>query len=339
MPASSLENDVVTPNPISPDTLRSLHQTMTTIRMFERRMTREFRRGEMPGFVHSYAGEEAVAVGVCAHLTDRDLIASTHRGHGHSIAKGCSIKGMFAELYGRETGLCKGRGGSMHIADFERGMLGANAIVGGGVSLATGGALAAQVQGRNDVAVSFFGDGAVNQGVLYECLNYASLWKLPVVYVCENNGWAESTPADYSIGDRSVVGRASAFGVSAVRVDANDVRNVYQAAGEAIESARAGDGPSLIEAVTYRIDGHFVGDPDGYRSDAERERAKQNDPLERLRSELLEAGILSAEDVETLTKAIEEELNDGVAYAKASPFPDPATITDYVYARDGAAGG
>ena len=325
--------------PLPPDTLRSLHQTMTTIRMFERRMTREFRRGEMPGFVHSYAGEEAVAVGVCAHLTDKDLIASTHRGHGHSIAKGCSIKGMFAELYGRETGLCKGRGGSMHIADFERGMLGANAIVGGGISLATGGALAAQVRGTTDVAVSFFGDGAVNQGVLYECLNYATLWQLPVVYVCENNGWAESTPADYSIGDRPVVGRAAAFGIPAVRVDANDVRNVYQAAGQAIDRARAGNGPSLIEAVTYRLDGHFVGDPDAYRSDAERESAKQNDPLEKLRSELLEAGILTAEDVETLTKTIQEELDEGVAYAKASPFPDPATILDYVYAREEADGG
>ena len=293
----------------------------------------------MPGFVHSYAGEEAVAAGVCSHLTDKDLIASTHRGHGHSIAKGCSIKGMFAELYGRETGLCKGRGGSMHIADFERGMLGANAIVGGGISLATGGALAAQVRGTDDVAVSFFGDGAVNQGVLYECLNYAALWKLPVLYVCENNGWAESTPADYSIGDRTVVARAAGFGIPAVRVDANDVRNVYHAAGEAIERARAGNGPSLIEAVTYRIDGHFVGDHDSYRSDAERERAKENDPLERLRSELLEAGILSAEDVQTLTKEIEEELSEGVAYAKASPFPDPATVADYVYAHEGVGSG
>lgn len=227
----------------------------------------------------------------------------------------------------------------MHIADFERGMLGANAIVGGGISLATGGALAAQVRGTTDVAVSFFGDGAVNQGLLYECLNYAALWKLPVVYVCENNGWAESTPSDYSIGDRPVVGRALAFGIPAVRVDANDVRNVYQAAGEAIARARAGNGPSLIEAVTYRIDGHFVGDPDGYRSDAERERAKQNDPLEKLRSELLEAGILTAEDVETLTKTIQEELDEGVAHAKASPFPDPATIVDYVYAREEVDGG
>ena len=320
-------------NPPSTETLVALHGTMTKIRMFERRMTREFRRGDMPGFVHSYAGEEAVAVGVCAHLSDQDVIASTHRGHGHCIAKGCSLAGMFAELYGRETGLCKGRGGSMHIADFDIGMLGANAIVGGGISLATGGALAAQVKGTDNVAVSFFGDGGSNQGVLYECLNYAALWKLPVIYVCENNSWAESTPADYSIGERTIAGRAAAFGMPAERVDAKEVRAIYDAAGNAVARARAGEGPSLIEAMTYRIDGHFVGDPDDYRSDAEREEAKRNDPLDRLRNELLDDGTLSDADVELLEKQIQEELDAAVEYAKASPLPDPDDVTKYVYSE------
>lgn len=317
--------------PISDEILLSMHEKMSTIRLFERAMTKQFRRGEMPGFVHSYAGEEAVAVGVCAHLTDEDVIASTHRGHGHSIAKGCSIEGMFAELYGRETGLCKGRGGSMHIADFRRGMLGANAIVGGGISLATGGALAYQVRGTNNVAVSFFGDGAVNQGVLYESLNYAQLWELPVIYVCENNGWAESTPADYSIGDRSVVKRAAAFGMPSVQVDATDVRDVYRVAREAVERARQGHGPSFIEAVTYRIDGHFVGDPEGYRPDEDRHHASERDPLNRLRGELLEEGVLTSEEIDLLEKRIQEQLDSAIELAKSSPFPDPSDVGKYVY--------
>ncbi len=322
---------------LSAETLLDLHAAMTTIRMFERRMAREFRRGDMPGFVHSYAGQEAVAVGVCAHLTDDDVIASTHRGHGHCLAKGCSITGMFAELYGRETGLCRGRGGSMHIADFERGMLGANAIVGGGIGLATGGALAAQVRGTDHVAVSFFGDGAANQGVLYECLNYAALWKLPVIYVCENNGWAESTPADYSMGDRTMAGRAAAFGMPAERVDASDVRNVHRAAGAAVARARAGDGPSLIEAMTPRIDGHFVGDPDEYRSDEERAEAARRDPLERLRTELLADATLAPEDIEALEAQIQAELDAAIEAAKAAPMPDPADVAEHVYAAPGPA--
>ena len=184
---------------IIPDrTLLEMFETMTRIRLFEERVTLEYQRGEMPGFVHTYIGAEATATGVCAHLSDRDLIASTHRGHGHCLAKGCSISGMLAELYGRETGLCKGRGGSMHIADFEIGMLGANAIVGGSIGLATGGAFAQQVKGTSNVSVSFFGDGGAGQGILYESMNLASIWKLPVIYICENNGWAESTPVSYS---------------------------------------------------------------------------------------------------------------------------------------------
>ena len=203
--------------------LRAIHRTMETIRAFEERVGREFRTGEIPGFVHSYAGQEAVAATICAHLREDDLIASTHRGHGHCIAKGCELKAMMAEIYGREDGLCRGRGGSMHIADFSRGMLGANAIVGGGIALATGGALSAQVRGTGQVAVAFFGDGAANQGVLHESMNLATIWALPVLFVCENNGTAESTPAEYAISVKDVATRAAGYGMPGVTVDSADL--------------------------------------------------------------------------------------------------------------------
>ena len=319
---------------IDTERLRWMHRTMVAIRMFEDRVSREFRRGDMPGFVHSYAGEEAVAVGVCAHLGVADLIASTHRGHGHCIAKGCSIAGMLAELYGRETGLCRGRGGSMHIADFERGMLGANAIVGGGIALATGGALAAQVKGTGAVSVSFFGDGAANQGVLYESINLAAIWKLPVIYVCENNGWAESTPVSFSMANPDVADRAAAYGIPGVVVDAARVEDVYAVAGEAVHRARAGEGPSLIEAKTYRLEGHFTGDHEGYRDKEEKEALRAFDPIPSFEARLLEAGIISPEDVEAVRKEIETELDDAVAAAKDGPLPDPADVDKYVYAGE-----
>ena len=202
---------------IAPETLLTLYRTMLTIRLFEQRVAREFRTGEIPGFVHMYVGEEAVAAGVCANLDDDDYVTSTHRGHGHCIAKGCDLDRMMAEIYGREDGLCKGRGGSMHIADFSRGMLGANAIVGGGIALATGAGLASSVRGSRQVAVAFFGDGAANQGVLHESLNLAAIWKLPVIYVCENNGFAESTPASYATSVVDVASRAAGYGIPGVR--------------------------------------------------------------------------------------------------------------------------
>src|ERR671937_3144098 len=239
-----------------------LYRTMQTIRTFEKRVAREFRSGEIPGFVHMYVGEEAIAAGVCACLNDDDYVTSTHRGHGHCIAKGCDLDRMMAEIYGRETGLCKGRGGSMHIADFGRGMLGANAIVGGGIALATGAALAARVRGSDQVAVAFFGDGAVNQGVFHESLNLAAIWKLPVLYVCENNGFAESTPAAYATSVPDVAVRAGAYGIAQAIVDTCDVLAVYEAAREAVERARGGGGATLLEMKTYRFHGHFEGDPD-----------------------------------------------------------------------------
>ncbi|MDE0170708.1 MAG: thiamine pyrophosphate-dependent dehydrogenase E1 component subunit alpha [bacterium] len=322
---------------IADRTLVEMFETMTRIRLFEERVTLEYQRGDMPGFVHTYIGAEAVAAGVCAHLTDRDLIASTHRGHGHSLAKGCSIAGMLAELYGRETGLCKGRGGSMHIADFEIGMLGANAIVGGSIGLATGGAFAQQVKGTSNVSVSFFGDGGSGQGILYESMNLASIWKLPVIYVCENNGWAESTPVSYSQSVADLSRRADGFGIPGRIVDGADVFAVHQAAGEAVERARRGDGPSFIEAKIPRISAHYVGDTQKYRNEDDLAAARRRDPLKRLQSELSAAGLLDEADIERIRAGVVEELDRGVAAAKADPWPTSAGVTDYVYS--GAYGG
>jgi TPP-dependent pyruvate/acetoin dehydrogenase alpha subunit len=312
-------------------TLLELYRTMLTIRLFEQRVSREFRTGEIPGFVHMYVGEEAVAAGVCANLDDSDYITSTHRGHGHCIAKGCDLRGMMAEIYGREDGLCKGRGGSMHIADFSRGMLGANAIVGGGIALATGAGLASSVRGSGQVAVAFFGDGAANQGVLHESLNLASIWKLPVLYVCENNGFAESTPAAYATSVPDVATRAAAYGIPGVIVDGSDVVEVFAAAREAVRRARAGEGPTLLEIKTYRFMGHFEGDPDRYRDNGEREEVRRRDAVAALREQLLAAGQATEEGLDALRAEIEAAVSQAVEFARASPFPDPAEIERYVY--------
>ncbi len=322
------ETQVVTE--IERDTVLGLFRTMLTIRLFEQRVAKEFRTGEIPGFVHMYIGEEAVAAGVCANLDDADYITSTHRGHGHCIAKGCDLRAMMAEIYGREDGLCKGRGGSMHIADFSRGMLGANAIVGGGIALATGAGLASQVRGGDHVAVAFFGDGAANQGVLHESLNLAAIWKLPVLYVCENNGFAESTPASYATSVPDVASRALAYGIPGVVADGADVRDVYSAARAAVERARAGEGPTLLEVKTYRFRGHFEGDPDRYRDDDERRLTRGNDALERLRAALLDAGVPERE-LEAMRTELEAAVSDAVEFARSSPFPDPADVGRFVY--------
>lgn len=299
-----------------------LVETMLRIRRFEDRVQREFGKGEMPGFVHTYHGAEAVATGVCAHLDDADLITSTHRGHGHCIAKGCAYDGMVAELYGRETGLCRGRGGSMHIADFERGMLGANAIVGGGISLAVGGALASAVVGDGRVAATFFGDGAANEGIFHESLNLAAIWSLPVLFVCENNGWAESTPVGYSTSVTRIAERAAAYSIPGVTVDGGDVHAVYEAAGDAVARARRGEGPTLIEAVIPRMRGHYVGDAEKYRPRTERDAARGADPVARAVGET---------DVTELTSAIDAELDAAFEFALSSPMPDAADVELYVH--------
>tara|TARA_B100001013_G_scaffold213231_1_gene129793 strand:+ start:22 stop:942 length:921 start_codon:yes stop_codon:yes gene_type:complete len=305
---------------------------MLKIRLFEERVAREFRKGDMPGFVHSYIGAEAVSTGICMHLNDDDYISSTHRGHGHCIAKGCTFKDMLAELYGRETGLCKGRGGSMHIADFARGMLGANAIVGGGIALAAGGALAIQTRGEKGVAVTFFGDGACNQGILHETMNLASIWKLPLIFVCENNDWAESTPVSYSTSVTNISSRASAYGFPGLTVDAADAIAVYQAAKEAVIRARNEQGPTLIEAKIGRMIGHYLGDPEGYRSKELKEEAKSKDPIPPFESMLIQNEILEKEDLLKTRQEIEKKLDDAVNYAKISPLPNGSAVEAEVYA-------
>jgi len=312
---------------IGAETQLALYRTMLTIRLFEQRVAREFRTGEIPGFVHMYVGEEAVAAGVCANLDDGDYVTSTHRGHGHCIAKGCDLRRMMAEIYGREDGLCKGRGGSMHIADFSRGMLGANAIVGGGIALATGAGLASSVRGSDQVAVAFFGDGAANQGVLHESLNLAAIWKLPVIYACENNGFAESTPSTYATSVPDIAGLAAAYGIPGVIVDGADVLEVYEAARAAVSRARAGHGPTLLEVKTYRFMGHFEGDPDRYRDDDERRATRERDAIAALAARL----DASDAELEAIRAEIEAAVSEAVEFARASPSPDPAELDRYVY--------
>jgi pyruvate dehydrogenase E1 component alpha subunit len=285
----------------------------------------------VPGFVHLYAGEEAVAVGICAHLTDRDYITSTHRGHGHCIAKGVDIPGMVAELMGKSTGICKGKGGSMHIADVDKGMLGANGIVGGGLPLACGAALTAKTLGTGGVAVCFFGDGASNQGTFHEALNLAAIWKLPVVFVCENNGYAEATPFSYHCATSDIANRAGGYEIPGIVVDGLDLFAVYEAAGEAIARARRGEGPSLVEAKTYRYYGHFQGDTITYRTEEEVNRYRQRDAIQQLKSYTIGRGLATEVEFEARDKRVQESLDQAWADAKAAPWPEPEDALEDVY--------
>jgi acetoin:2,6-dichlorophenolindophenol oxidoreductase subunit alpha len=313
------------------DRLLGMYTRMVQIRAFEDAAGKNFADGLIPGFVHLYAGEEAVAVGVCAHLTDDDFITSTHRGHGHCIAKGVDIPGMVAELMGKSTGVCKGKGGSMHIADVDKGMLGANGIVGGGLPLACGAALTAKTQGRGAVAVSFFGDGASNQGTFHESLNLAAIWKLPVVFVCENNGYAEATPFHYhcSVGD--VANRAGGYEIPGVVVDGLDLFSVYEAAGAAIERARRGEGPTLIEAKTYRYYGHFQGDTITYRLEEEVSKFRERDPITSARKYMIDQGIATEDELNAIDKEVVSELDRAWDDAKAAPWPEPEATLEDVY--------
>ena len=253
----------------SKEQLLDFYRTMYTIRRFEENVNNLFLAGEIPGFVHLYIGEEAIATGMMANLSPKDYITSTHRGHGHTIAKGADLNRMMAEIFGKSTGYCKGKGGSMHIADFSIGMLGANGVVGGGYNLAVGAGLAAKLSGTDQVSVCFFGDGASNRGTFHEGMNMAAAWKLPVVFVCENNQWASTTPYRTTTSVENISDRAIGYGIPGVVVDGNDVFAVYEAAQAAVERARDGGGPTLLEAKTYRIKGHFVGDPEMYRTKEE----------------------------------------------------------------------
>lgn len=308
-----------------------MYTTMTKIRMFEGRVAEYFADGKIPGFVHLYVGEEAVAAGVCATLRDTDYITSTHRGHGHLISKGGDIKLMMAELFGKKTGYCKGKGGSMHIADVELGILGANGIVGGGPPLAAGAALAAQYQGKDDVTVCFFGDGAANQGTTHEAMNLATCWKLPVVFVNENNMYGISSCTINSMCVADIADRAAAYDMPGVVVDGNDVMAVYEVASEAVKRAREGKGPSLIECKTYRHRGHFEGDPCVYRNKEELQEWKGKDPIPQFEKKLLEMEVLTQKKVKEIKGSIEKELAEATSFAEESPFPDTSEVTEDVY--------
>jgi TPP-dependent pyruvate/acetoin dehydrogenase alpha subunit len=313
--------------------LLHLYQVMLTIRRFEERVARDYQSGAIPGIVHSYIGQEAVAAGVCTNLRLDDRIISNHRGHGHCIAKGAALNRMMAEIYGRKTGYCKGKGGSMHIADFSIGMLGANGIVAAGLPIAAGAALAAQLEGGDRVVVLFFGDGATNEGEFHEVLNLASIWKLPLIFACENNLYSVNTPVQYATGLEHVSDRATGgYGIPSVIVDGNDVVAVYEATKEAVAKVRAGRGPVFLEFMTYRWRGHFEapGMPD-LRPDEEVEAWKQKCPIASLERILLEDGMVSRQKLEEINSQVMQQIEDAVSYAVESPFPAPEDALEDVF--------
>jgi len=312
---------------VNSEELLYLYRRMLLIRRMEEQLGEVVKTGELPGPVHLYIGQEAVAVGVCAQLSDADWIASTHRGHGHFLAKGGDPRAMVAEILGRATGICHGKGGSMHVADFSRGILGANGIVGGGVGLALGAALAAQLDGKRRVSVVFFGDGGANQGVVMEAINLAVLWKLPLLLVCENNGFSEFSSTQ-SVTSGEIAARAQPYGAHSAVVDGNDVQLVYAAAQDALERARSGAGPTLIEARTYRWRGHVETEKSflssAYRTDEEIAQWVERDPIARAHAQLLESGVPS-ERVTSVQKEIEEIVERSYAQAMGDPLPAEST--------------
>ena len=317
---------------ISSEKLNWMYTTMCRIRRFEETMLEQTFMGKSMGVTHSSDGQEAGPTGICAHLTDSDWISSTHRGHGHCIAKGLDAKRMMAEIYGKATGQCKGKGGSMHIADFTKGMLGANAIVGAGVPLAVGAALTAKYRGTDSVGVAFFGDGANGQGVLHESMNLASVWKLPVVFACENNHYAEATPVEYAVAVNDIADRAQSYNMPGVIVDGMDIFAVYDAAGEAIERARRGEGPSLLELKTYRYHGHFHADePHKYRSQEEEASWHARDALKNFETRVTEQQLMTEEELAGIRAQIDQEMLDAVEFAEVSPMPNIEELYSDVY--------
>jgi pyruvate dehydrogenase E1 component alpha subunit len=310
-----------------------MYRQMVAIRLFEERVNDLYTRALMPGLAHLYIGEEAIACGICEALRKDDFITSTHRGHGHCLAKGASPDRMFAELLGKEAGYCKGKGGSMHIADPETGNLGANAIVGGSAGIATGAALSAKMRGSNQVAVCFFGDGALGQGLLYETMNMASLWKLPVIYLCENNLYGEYTPGNETIAGE-ILARPRALGIHAESVDGQDVQAVNATMRRLVERARRGEGPAFLECKTYRYYGHHVGDVNReYRTrDEEKEWMSKRDPLQTLAGRLEGQGLADAAVFERIQTDVKSEIDNGVQYALAAAYPDASQVGEDVYA-------
>jgi pyruvate dehydrogenase E1 component alpha subunit len=316
--------------------LLEMYYHMRRIRRFEETAEELYHRGTVVGLLHLYIGEEAVATGACLALNNDDYITSTHRGHGHLLAKGGDAKRLLAELCGRVTGYCRGKGGSMHAADLSLGVLGANGVVGGGFGIATGAALSAQKRQSDQVAVCFFGDGAANQGIFLEVLNMAALWKLPIIYLCENNGFGEYTRCEEATVDCRPIGeRAAAFGIPAVEVDGNDVIAVYRAVEEAVERARAGLGPSFVEARTYRLSGHHMGDIGfgrGYRTKEEVDSRRQREPIGRFRHWLLDNNHCSEAELADVDGRVEAEMQEAIDFVKQSPVPDIKEVMEHVYA-------
>ena len=309
-----------------------IYEKMHEIRAFENTAWTLFTENKLRGSVHLYTGEEAIASSICAQLTDEDLIASTHRGHGHCIAKGAELGRALAELMGKATGYCRGRSGSMHIADFTKGNLGANAIVGGGIPIATGGGLALKMQGKPNVAVAFFGDGASNQGTFHESINMAAVWKLPVIYVCENNLYAMTVPLWQSTSVKDIAVRAAAYDIPGETVDGNDVNAVYEAFARAKARALAGEGPTLLECKTYRFNGHWTGDPEVYRPREEVEQWRKNrDPIKLYNAYLIQHKMATKKELEDIEKAVADRMAAAVEFAMNSPEPDPAHVLDDVF--------
>ncbi len=320
--------------PLGREELVRLYRTMLTIRRFEERAVKEWADGHIPGLIHSYIGQEAIAAGVCSHLGNEDRIVSNHRGHGHCIAKGADLRRMMAEIYGKKSGYCEGKGGSMHIADFSIGMLGANGIVGAGLPIAVGAALAAQLDGGDRVAVAFFGDGATNEGSFHESLNLASIWKLPIIFVCENNLYGANTFVWDVIRVPAIADRARAYAIPSSVVDGNDVLEVHKAAGEAVSEVRAGVGPRFLEFRTYRWRHHFEG---GYFPDLrppdEIEEWKKRCPIERFAKGLLADRVISGSDMEAINAEVLSLVEQAVDFALTSPYPAPEDALKGVYSE------
>jgi len=312
--------------------LIGMYRKLLQIRHFEEKVFELYGQNMVPGTIHLYVGQEAVAVGVCSTLRRDDYITSTHRGHGHCIAKGADIKRVMAEILGRKTGYCKGKGGSMHIADFSVGVLGATAVVGAGLPIATGAALSIKLRRTDQVVACFFGDGASNQGTFHESLNMAAIWRLPVLFVCENNLYAMGTRQTRVMLIKNIAERAAAYGMPGVTVDGNDVLAVYRATKEAVERARKGDGPTLLECKTYRHKGHSRMDPAKYRPKEEVEEWLRKDPVKRFRAKLIEMNVLSQKEAEEIERAVISEVEEAVKFALESPYPSPEEALEDVYA-------
>ncbi|WP_304508641.1 pyruvate dehydrogenase (acetyl-transferring) E1 component subunit alpha [Anaerotignum sp.] len=313
------------------EVMKDMYLRMLRIREFESKAQTLFADGRIPGFVHLYLGEEAVATGVCACLSDEDYITSTHRGHGHIVAKGGDLKFMMAELYGKATGYCKGKGGSMHIADRDKGILGANGIVGAGHNIAVGAGLSAQYRETDQVCICFFGDASTNQGTFHESINLASVWKLPIVFVCENNNYGISMSQSRHQAIKDVADRGAAYGIPGIAVDGNDVLAVYEAASEAVARARKGQGPTLVECKTYRWRGHFEGDPGNYKPKEEQAAWLKKDPIPRFEAFLKENGILSEKELTACVDQVKNEIKEAIQFAEESPDPDVASVVQDIY--------